>query len=152
MEGALLPIIIFILVYVAISFELVNKAVAALFGVMVLLILHVVHEHEAVSFIDTETIMLLLGMMTIVAILRRTGVFTMLSVRIAEMTKGSPLKILIFFSVVTALLSAFLDNVTTVLIIIPIVIELTTGTNNFLAFYIFFRDPDFCRRLRERRS
>jgi len=127
MEGALLPIVIFVLVYVAISLELVNKAVAALLGVMILLILHVVHEHEAVAFIDTETIMLLLGMMTIVAILRRTGVFTMLSVRIAEMTKGSPLKILIFFSIVTALLSAFLDNVTTVLIIIPIVIELTTG-------------------------
>jgi Na+/H+ antiporter NhaD/arsenite permease-like protein len=127
MEGALLPIIIFLLVYVAITFELVNKAVAALFGVMVLLILHVVEEHEAVSYIDTETIMLLLGMMTIVAILRRTGVFTMLSVRIAERTKGSPLKILLFFSIVTAILSAFLDNVTTVLIVIPIVIELTVG-------------------------
>ena len=127
MEGALLPIIVFLLVYVAITFELVNKAVAALFGVMVLLIMHVVDEHEAVSFIDTETIMLLLGMMTIVAILRRTGVFTMLSVRIAALTKGSPLKILIFFSIITAVLSAFLDNVTTVLIIIPIVIELTRG-------------------------
>jgi Na+/H+ antiporter NhaD/arsenite permease-like protein len=127
MEGALLPIIVFLLVYVALTFELVNKAVAALFGVMVLLIMRVVDEHEAVSYIDTETIMLLLGMMTIVAILRRTGVFTMLSVRIAALTKGSPLKILIFFSVVTALLSAFLDNVTTVLIIIPIVIELTRG-------------------------
>jgi Na+/H+ antiporter NhaD/arsenite permease-like protein len=127
MEGALVPIIIFLLVYVAITFELVNKAVAALFGVMVLLIMHVVEEHEAVSYVDTETLMLLLGMMTIVAVLRRTGVFTMLSVRIAALTKGSPLKILIFFSVVTALLSAFLDNVTTVLIIIPIVIELTTG-------------------------
>ena len=127
MEGALLPIIVFLLVYVALTFELVNKAVAALFGVMVLLIMHVVDEHEAMSYIDTETIMLLLGMMTIVAILRRTGVFTMLSVRIAALTKGSPLKILIFFSVVTALLSAFLDNVTTVLIIIPIVIELTRG-------------------------
>jgi Na+/H+ antiporter NhaD/arsenite permease-like protein len=114
-------------VYVAITFELVNKAVAALFGVMVLLITHTVSEHAAVSYIDTETIMLLLGMMTIVAILRRTGVFTLLSVRIAELTKGSPLKILIFFSIVTAVLSAFLDNVTTVLIIIPIVIELTTG-------------------------
>ena len=127
MEGALLPIIIFLLVYVAITFELVNKAAAALFGVMVLLILHVVDEHEAVGFIDMETIMLLLGMMTIVAILRRTGVFTMLSVQIAALTKGSPLKILVFFSIVTAVLSAFLDNVTTVLIIIPIVIELTVG-------------------------
>jgi Na+/H+ antiporter NhaD/arsenite permease-like protein len=127
MEGALFPIVIFVLVYIAISLELVNKAVAALLGVMLLLMAHVVSEHEALAFIDTETIMLLLGMMTIVAILRRTGVFTLLSVKIAEQTKGSPLRILIFFSIVTALLSAFLDNVTTVLIVIPIVIELTTG-------------------------
>lgn len=127
MEGALLPIIVFLLVYAALTFELINKAVAALLGVMVLLILHVVSEHQAVEFIDFETIMLLLGMMSIVTILRKTGFFSIVSVRIAELTKGSPLKILILFSVVTAVLSAFLDNVTTVLIIIPIIIELTAG-------------------------
>jgi Na+/H+ antiporter NhaD/arsenite permease-like protein len=71
--------------------------------------------------------MLLLGMMTIVAILRKSGFFAIISVKIAELTKGSPLKILVLFSVVTAVLSAFLDNVTTVLIIIPIIIELTSG-------------------------
>ncbi|MGD8846565.1 MAG: ArsB/NhaD family transporter, partial [Desulfobacteraceae bacterium] len=69
----------------------------------------------------------LLGMMTIVAILRKSGFFAIISVKIAELTKGSPLKILVLFSVVTAVLSAFLDNVTTVLIIIPIIIELTSG-------------------------
>ncbi len=127
MHGAMIPIIVFLVVYIAITFELVNKAVAALLGVMVLLILHVVSEHQAVEFIDFETIMLLLGMMTIVAILRKSGFFTMISVKIAEITKGSPLKILILFSVVTAIMSAFLDNVTTVLIIIPIIIELTAG-------------------------
>jgi Na+/H+ antiporter NhaD/arsenite permease-like protein len=127
MHGALIPIVVFLIVYVAITFELVNKAVAAMLGVMVLLVLHVVTEHQAVEFIDFETIMLLLGMMTIVAILRKSGFFTILSVKIAELTKGSPLKILILFSVVTAVLSAFLDNVTTVLIIIPIIIELTAG-------------------------
>lgn len=127
MHGALIPIVVFLIVYVAITFELVNKAVAAMLGVMVLLVLHVITEHQAVEFIDFETIMLLLGMMTIVAILRKSGFFTILSVRIAELTKGSPLKILILFSVVTAVLSAFLDNVTTVLIIIPIIIELTAG-------------------------
>ncbi len=127
MHGALIPIVVFLVVYVAITFELVNKAVAAMLGVMVLLVLHVVTEHQAVEFIDFETIMLLLGMMTIVAILRKSGFFTILSVKIAELTKGSPLKILILFSVVTAVLSAFLDNVTTVLIIIPIIIELTAG-------------------------
>ena len=127
MEGVFIPIVVFLLVYAAISFELVNKAVAALLGVMVLLVLHVIDEHTAVEFIDFETIMLLLGMMTIVAILRKSGFFTIVSVKIAELTKGSPLKILVLFSIVTAILSAFLDNVTTVLIVIPIIIELTAG-------------------------
>ena len=127
MHGVIIPIVVFILVYIAITFELLNKAVAALLGVMTLLALHVVTEHEAIGFIDFETIMLLLGMMSIVAILRKSGFFAIISVKIAELTKGSPLKILILFSIVTAVLSAFLDNVTTVLIIIPIVIELTAG-------------------------
>ena len=127
MEGVFIPIVVFLLVYAAISFELINKAVAALLGVMVLLVLHVIDEHTAIEFIDFETIMLLLGMMMIVAILRKSGFFTIVSVKIAELTQGSPLKILVLFSVVTAVLSACLDNVTTVLIVIPIIIELTAG-------------------------
>ena len=122
-----IPIVVFILVYAVLTFELVNKAVAALLGVMVLLVLRVVDDHTAASFIDFETIMLLLGMMSIVTILRKSGFFTILSVRIAELTKGSPFKILVLFSIVTAVTSAFLDNVTTVLIIVPIIIELTRG-------------------------
>jgi len=127
MDGFLVPIITFLIVYVAITFELVNKAVSALLGVMVLLMLRVVDEHEAASLIDFETIMLLLGMMSIVAVLRKSGFFGLLSVKIADLTQGNPLKILILFSIVTAVLSAFLDNVTTVLIIIPIIIQLTRG-------------------------
>jgi len=127
MEGATVPIIVFLIVYALITFELVNKAVSALLGVMVLLIMNVVDEHTAASLIDFETIMLLLGMMSIVAVLRKSGFFSILSVKIAEMTQGNPLKILILFSIVTAVLSALLDNVTTVLIIIPIIIELTRG-------------------------
>lgn len=127
MEGVLLPVVIFLLVYVALTFELVNKAVAALLGVMVLFVFRVIDEHAAAHFIDYETIMLLLGMMSIVAILKKSGFFKILSVRVAELTKGNPLKILFIFSVVTSVLSAFLDNVTTVLIIIPIIIELTAG-------------------------
>lgn len=100
MHDALLPIIVFAIVYAAITFELLNKAVASMLGVMVLLTLHVVTEHTAIEFIDFETIMLLLGMMTIVAILRKSGFFNIISVRIAELTKGSPLKILVLFSVV----------------------------------------------------
>jgi Na+/H+ antiporter NhaD/arsenite permease-like protein len=127
MYGVWLPIIVFIAVYIAITLEIINKAVAVLLGVMVLLIFRVVDEHTAIGFIDFETIMLLLGMMAIVAILKRTMLFSFVSVKIAELTQGSPLKILILFSVVTAFLSAFLDNVTTVLIVIPIVIQLTAG-------------------------
>ena len=127
MGSVTLSISVFILVYIIITFELVNKAVAALLGVMILVILRVADEHHAVGYIDFETILLLLGMMIIVAVLRKSGVFSLLTVKISEMTRGNPLKILVLFSVVTAVLSAFLDNVTTVLIIIPIVVELTVG-------------------------
>ncbi len=127
MDGVLMPVVVFLVVYAAITFELMNKAVAAMLGVMVLLAFHVIDDHQAMSLVDVETIMLLLGMMSIVVILRKSGIFTLLSVKIAQLTQGSPLKILILFSAVTATMSAFLDNVTTVLIIIPIIVELTAG-------------------------
>ncbi|MDR4503536.1 MAG: ArsB/NhaD family transporter [Candidatus Scalindua sp.] len=127
MYGVWFPIVVFIAVYIVISLEIINKAVAVLLGVMVLLVFRVVDEDTAIGFIDFETIMLLLGMMAIVAVLKRSMLFLFVSVKIAELTQGSPLKILILFSIVTAFLSAFLDNVTTVLIVIPIVIQLTAG-------------------------
>ena len=127
MDGMLISIIVFLAVYVAITFELVNKAVAAFSGVAILILLNVIDEHHAIDFIDFETIMLLFGMMIIVGVLKHSGLFTIVSVRISELTRGNPLKILILFSIVTAFMSAFLDNVTTVLIIIPIIIELTRG-------------------------
>ena len=125
--STLIPIVVFVIVYAAITFELVNKAAATLAGVGLLVVLHVINEHQAVSFIDFETLMLLTGMMILVTLIKKSGFFTIVSVRIAEITKGSPVKILVLFSIVTALMSAFLDNVTTVLIIIPIIIELTRG-------------------------
>ena len=125
--NALMTVIVFLAVYVIIAFEWMNKAVAALLGVMSLLILGVIDEHTAASYIDFETIMLLIGMMGIVAVLKKTGFFAMISVRIAKLTGGQPLRILILFCAVTAVTSAFLDNVTTVLIMVPIIIELTRG-------------------------
>ncbi len=126
-EEVFLPVVIFMLVYLAITFDLTHKAVAALLGVAALLIANVVTEHQAVGYVDFETILLLMGMMIIVGVLRKSGVFTLIAVRIAGMTQGDPLKILILFSLVTGIASAFLDNVTTVLIMVPIVIELTVG-------------------------
>ena len=127
MEGLLLPVLVFIAVYVIISFELMNKASAAVLGVMLLVFLRQTEVRTAVGYIDFETIMLLMGMMAIVSVLRKSGFFAILSVKIAKLTGGSPLKILILFSLVTAGTSAFLDNVTTVLIMVPMVIEITRG-------------------------
>ncbi len=127
MEGLLLPVLVFIAVYVLISFELLNKAVAAMLGVMLLVTVRATEVRTAVGYIDAETIMLLMGMMAIVAVLRKSGFFAILSVRIAKLTGGSPLRILVLFSLVTAVISAFLDNVTTVLIMVPMVIEITRG-------------------------
>jgi len=127
MDSKLISILVFVAVYGLVASELLNKAVAALLGVMVLLILGVADVHTAAGYIDFETIMLLTGMMAIVAVLRKSGFFAILSVRIAKLTGGSPLRILVLFSIVTAVISAFLDNVTTVLIMVPMVIELTRG-------------------------
>jgi len=137
----LISIIVFLIVYVAITFELVNKAVAAFSGVAILVLLNVISPHipdghsvvgghhapSAIMLIDYETIMLLFGMMIIVSVLKESGLFTVVAIRIAELTRGRPIKILVLFSFVTAIMSAFLDNVTTVLIIIPLIIELTRG-------------------------
>ena len=124
---ALIPVVVFAAVYIAISFEWLHKATAAVLGVMTLLILGVIDEHAAASHIDFETIMLLIGMMGIVAVLKKSGFFTILTVRVAKLTGGQPLRILILFCGITAAISAFLDNVTTVLIMVPIIIELTRG-------------------------
>ena len=136
-SNVFLPILVFLVVYAAITFELVNKAAAALAGVGVLVVLRVTTEHHAVGYVDFETLMLLTGMMILVSLIKKSGFFTIVSVKIAEITKGSPVKILVLFSVVTALMSAFLDNVTTVLIIIPIIIELTRGMGLNPRNYVF---------------
>jgi Na+/H+ antiporter NhaD/arsenite permease-like protein len=124
---ALISVMVFLAVYIVIAFEWLNKAVAALLGVMSLLILGVTDEQAAAGFIDYEAIMLLIGMMSIVAVLKKTGFFALVTVRIARMTGGQPLRILILFCAVTAIISAFLDNVTTVLIMVPIIVELIRG-------------------------
>jgi Na+/H+ antiporter NhaD/arsenite permease-like protein len=124
---ALITVIVFIAVYIIIALEWLHKAIAALLGVMVLFILGVIDERTAAGYIDFETIMLLIGMMGIVAVLKKTGFFNLITVHIARLTGGQPLRILILFCGVTALISAFLDNVTTVLIMVPIIIALTRG-------------------------
>lgn len=113
---------IFLVVYIFISTELMNKTIVALFGAAVYLVLRIIDSDVAYGIIDWNVIFLLVSMMIIVGITKETGVFQYVAVKAAKAVKGEPVKILIMLSVITAVFSAFLDNVTTVLIIAPITI------------------------------
>jgi Na+/H+ antiporter NhaD/arsenite permease-like protein len=117
----LFAVALFVLVLALIAFEVLNRTVAALLGAAILIAFGVLDQKQAASeFIDWNTIGLLAGMMVIVAILERTGVFEYLAIKSAQWGKARPGRILILLSVVTAFLSAFLDNVTTVILMVPV--------------------------------
>jgi Na+/H+ antiporter NhaD/arsenite permease-like protein len=112
---------LFVVVLALIAFELVNRTVVALLGAAILVSFGVVTQEEAASeFIDWNTIGLLAGMMVIVAILEQTGVFEYLAIKSAQWGRAKPGRILILLALVTAFLSAFLDNVTTVILMVPV--------------------------------
>jgi Na+/H+ antiporter NhaD/arsenite permease-like protein len=115
-------LIIFGITYLLIASEKIDKAVAALLGTGLVMFFHLVPYEELVSKIDFNVIALLVGMMMIVNILATTGVFEWIAVVIAGKAKGNGLIIMVLFMLVTAVLSAFLDNVTTVILIAPITI------------------------------
>jgi len=121
----IIAIIIFIIVYIFISNEKINKSVVVLLGASIYILLHIISQETAFEFIDWNVIFLLVGMMIIVGITKRTGVFQYSAIKIAKISKGDPIKILIFLSLLTAVASAFLDNVTTILIITPVTILIT---------------------------
>ena len=112
---------VFVVVLALISTEVVNRTIAALLGAAVVIFFGVVAQEQAASeFIDWNTIGLLAGMMIVVAILNKTGIFEYLAIKSAQWGKARPGRILIILAVVTAFLSAFLDNVTTVILMVPI--------------------------------
>jgi Na+/H+ antiporter NhaD/arsenite permease-like protein len=112
---------LFVVVLAGIATELINRTVAALLGAAVVVAFGVVEQTEAASeFIDWNTIGLLAGMMVIVVILNKTGLFEYLAIKSAQLGKARPGRILILLSLVTAFLSAFLDNVTTVILMVPV--------------------------------
>ena len=118
---AIFAVTVFIVVLVVIAAELINRTVAALLGAAVVVSFGVVDQHEAAAdFVDWNTIGLLLGMMVIVAVLNKTGLFEYLAIKSAQWGKARPGRIMILLSVVTAVLSAFLDNVTTVILMVPV--------------------------------
>lgn len=116
---------VFLLVMAAIISEKVHRSVAALAGAVVLLLTHVLTIETAADYVDLNTIGVLVGMMLFVAVVKSSGLFEYIAIWLAKLTRGQPMAILAVFAVITAVLSAFLDNVTTVLLIGPMTIAIT---------------------------
>lgn len=112
--------IVFLIVYVLIVMEKWHRAAVALGGAAVILLSKVLTQELAVGFIDWNTIGLLIGMMIIVGVTRETGVFEFIAIWSAKKAGGDPIRIMVALSAITAVASAFLDNVTTVLLIVPV--------------------------------
>ena len=123
---AWIAVAIFVAAYIAIATEWIHKTRAALIGAGLVVGLGVVGADEVFyshdTGIDWNVIFLLLGMMVIVSVLRRTGVFEFTAIWSAKRAKGSPLRVMILLVLITAVASAMLDNVTTVLLIAPVTI------------------------------
>lgn len=134
-----IALIIFILTYIAIISEKINRTVIALFGAVLMIIFQVIPQKSAFGVIDFNTIGLLIGMMIIVIILRKTGIFQYIAIKTAKASKGDPWKILLMFSIITAIASALLDNVTTILLIAPVTLVIT-DTLKLNAFPFLFAE------------
>jgi len=121
----MITIIVFVLTMTLVITERVHRAVAALSGAVLLMALGVLSIDECVSYIDVNTIGVLTGMMLFVAVVKSSGIFEFIAIWAAKKAKGEPWLIMLAFIVITALLSAFLDNVTTVLLIGPMTLAIT---------------------------
>ena len=110
--------------YATIMSEKVNRAIIALIGAGAMILVGVLDQHEAIRGIDWNTIGLLTGMMILVSISRRSGMFQYLAVWSAKTARAHPAGILFILQITTAVLSAFLDNVTTVLLIVPVTLAI----------------------------
>lgn len=121
----IISVVVFLLVMIAIISERVHRSVAAMAGAILLLLTHVLTIESAVTYVDMNTIGVLVGMMLFVSVVKNSGLFEYIAVKSAKLTQGQPMAILTVFMIITAVLSAFLDNVTTVLLIGPMTIAIT---------------------------
>jgi Na+/H+ antiporter NhaD/arsenite permease-like protein len=110
--------------YAIIMSEKINRAIIALIGASVMILVGVFSQEEAIKGIDWNTIGLLTGMMILVSISRRSGMFEYIAIVSAQAAKAHPAGILFVLQITTAVLSAFLDNVTTVLLIVPVTLAI----------------------------
>lgn len=122
----ILGILTFIITFYFIITEKYPKSLVTIIGASFMIIINILDEETALETIgyNLEVLILLMGMMMIVEIMSETGIFQWIAIKLAQVSKGNPIKILIFLSLVTAFFSALLDNVTTILLIVPITIFL----------------------------
>lgn len=124
-DQGILALSLFLIVYAFIVSEKIHRTIAALAGAVLMIAFGFLDQESAIHHIDFNTIGLLTGMMIIVAITSETGLFNYLAIWSAKKVKGNPLRILIVLSLITGVGSAFLDNVTTVLLIVPVTFSIT---------------------------
>ena len=124
-----IAIIIFLVVMLAIISEKVNRAIAAMAGALLMIIFNILSVEQGLHHIDFNTIGVLIGMMLFVSVVKNSGVFEYIAIFSAKKSKGDPWKIMLCFIILTAVLSAVLDNVTTVLLIGPMTIVITQILN-----------------------
>ncbi|WP_211227734.1 ArsB/NhaD family transporter [Shimazuella kribbensis] len=126
LNTTMLAIGIFFIIYAFIITEKWNRAVISLLGASVMILVGIIDVHKVFThYIEWNTIALLIGMMILVTITNTTGVFQWLAIKTAKLVRGNPIHLLMMLSLLTAAVSALLDNVTTVLLIVPITFSIT---------------------------
>jgi len=126
---AIIAIIIFLLTYGLIISEKIHRTIIAMLGAALMIVFKIVTQETALHHIDFNTIGLLIGMMIMVSITGETGVFKFIAIWSAKKVKGRPIAILLVLSLITGIGSAFLDNVTTVLLMVPVTFSITRQLN-----------------------
>ncbi|GLI06539.1 membrane protein [Paenibacillus tyrfis] len=124
-QQALIAIGLFAVAYGFIVSEKIHRTIVAMIGGILMVVLGIVNQETALHHIDFNTLGLLVGMMIIVGITAETGLFKYIAVWSAKKAGGHPVRIMVVLSLVTAIGSAFLDNVTTVLLMVPVTFSIT---------------------------
>ena len=125
MDSTTIAVIIFVAAYALIISEKVHRTIVGIFGAMLMIVFGILDQETAIHHIDFNTLGLLMGMMIIVNITSETGLFNFLAIWAAKKVKARPVALLVALSAITAVCSALLDNVTTVLLTVPITFSIT---------------------------
>ena len=120
----IIAIVIFAATIITVMTEKVHRAVAAVVGALLLILTGVLTVESGFSYVDINTIGVLIGMMLFVAIVKNSGIFEYIAIKAAKIAKGRPWPPMLLLCIITAVLSGFLDNVTTVLLIGPMTLTI----------------------------